>query len=224
MSNAPSQKDVFLSGEGDAYALRNEESLKNHNKRIQLDYLMELILKIPTESENFSVLEIGCGDGLRIKHLKEEKGWKVCGIDPSKIQVKKAIDSGLDVCLGSADKLDFPSSHFDLVIFGFCICWCDPIDLFKISAEAHRVLKSKSWLAVHDFWSKGFKSFPYKHLKGLSTYKYDLVKMFDWHPSYVVYEHKIQHYLSGEYTYHQNDWTHTTIFSRSDEWCDYKKN
>ena len=74
MSNAPSQKDVFLSGEGDAYALRNEESLKNHNKRIQLDYLMELILKIPTESENFSVLEIGCGDGLRIKHLKRKVG------------------------------------------------------------------------------------------------------------------------------------------------------
>ena len=219
MNSPLSQKDAFLRGEANNYVIRNEESLKNYEKRIELDYLLKLILDLPIKNDkSFSVLEIGCGDGLRLLQLKDKKNWELYGIDPSSIQVKKAVDSGLNVSIGSADKLDFPSSKFDLVIFGFCLCWCDPIDLFKISSEAHRVLKPKSWLALHDFWSKDFKSVPYKHLDGLNTYKYDLIKMFDWHPSYVVYEHKIQHYLNGKYTYNKNDWTNTTILSRSDDW------
>ena len=64
------------------------------------------------------VLDVGCGDGVLMEFLKNNKQINIRGIEISKINVQKCIGKGLTVIEGDAEKdlSQFPDASFDFVI------------------------------------------------------------------------------------------------------------
>ena len=64
------------------------------------------------------VLDIGCGDGILMEYLKDEKKVNIRGIEISKSKVQNCIANGLTVIEGNAEKdlKQFPDNSFDYVV------------------------------------------------------------------------------------------------------------
>jgi SAM-dependent methyltransferase len=214
----PSQRQIFLDGEGDAWYERNCQSNPEQREQWQShDLLHGLLAELPLpRGSKVSVLEVGCGQGLRLIRMRQEFGWQVAGVDPSSTAVEAVLSTGLQAHVATADALPLPNASVDLLIYGFCLYLCDRSDLFKISAEAHRLLKPQSWLAILDFWSPHQKVNPYHHHRGVFSYKDDLSEMFSWHPSYVITDHRLRHHSTRAYTDDPEEWIAATILRRND--------
>ena len=67
---------------------------------------------------NTRVLDVGCGDGILMEFLKNNKKIDIRGIEISKTNVQKCIGKGLTVIEGDAeqDLSQFPDGSFDFVI------------------------------------------------------------------------------------------------------------
>ena len=67
---------------------------------------------------NTKVLDVGCGDGILMKHLKDTKKIDVRGLEISKNNVQICISKGLSVIEGNAERdlQQFPDLSFDYVI------------------------------------------------------------------------------------------------------------
>jgi len=67
---------------------------------------------------NKRVLDVGCGDGTLMEHLKEKQKNDVRGFEPQKNLVQKCIAKGLPVIEGDAEKelFQFPKKSFDYVV------------------------------------------------------------------------------------------------------------
>lgn len=208
------QRDVFLSGEGDAWFRRNRRSrvFEASSEDLLLPGLLELPLE---EGPAMLAAEVGCGQGLRLQALAQRKGWSVRGLDPSCEAITAATQIGVDAQIGTAEQLPWADNSVDLLIFGHCLYLCDRDDLFRISAEANRVLKSQAWLAILDFWSPYQYSNSYHHKEGIQSYKTDSASMFTWHPAYVIVDHKLRHHASHSYTDDADQWVAATVIRKS---------
>jgi ubiquinone/menaquinone biosynthesis C-methylase UbiE len=182
------QKQTFLDGEADAWYERNKVALENRKSDIVVSTLSDL-------SFNFkNILEIGCSNAWRLEFLSKTYPQAQCyGIEPS----EKAINEGketypnLHLKQGTADLLEFADQSFDLVIFGFCLYLCDRKDIFKIVAEADRVLREKGLLVIFDFCP----SVPYKNIysqkEGVFSYKMNYANLFLANPAYSLFKHEL---------------------------------
>ena len=92
---------------------------------------------------NTRVLDVGCGDGVLMKHLKDTKKIDVRGLEISKNNVQICISKGLPVIEGNAenDLQQFPNLSFDYVILSQTLqAFYNPEkvidDLLKISNKA----------------------------------------------------------------------------------------
>ncbi len=67
---------------------------------------------------NTRVLDVGCGDGTLMKHLKEKKNIDTRGLEISKNNVQNCISKGLSIIEGNAEKdlHQFPNLSFDYVV------------------------------------------------------------------------------------------------------------
>jgi len=180
------QKELFLKFEANNWFQRNKEILGKADVQkdlltVEVENLIENI-----QSESVNILEIGCGNGHRLSFFKSKKNVKLFGIDPSQNAIEEANKNGITAKVGTADLLDYNDDKFDIVIFGFCLYLCDREDLFKIASEANRVLKNSSYLVILDFYFKNEKVNSYHHLEGVSSFKMDYKKLFEWHPSYTL--------------------------------------
>lgn len=208
------QRDIFLSGEGDAWFQRNSSSLNISS--ISEDFLLQDLFGLPlVKGEATKVVEVGCGHGLRLRALESKNGWEVHGLDPSERAVAAASDQGVNAQVGTAEQLPYSNNSIDLLIFGFCLYLCDRDDLFQICAEAHRVLKPESWLAILDFWSPHHRSNPYHHKQGINSYKSNVPSMFCWHPAYVLTDHRVRHHATRTHTDDVNEWVASTVIRKS---------
>ena len=124
--------------------------------------------------------------------------------------------AGYKGVVGTAESLSLPDRSVDLLIYGFCLYLCDRDDLFSIAAEAHRVLKPESWLAILDFWSPYQRVNAYHHRSGIESYKDDLPAMFSWHPSYVITDHRLRHHSTRAHTDDPQEWIGVTLLRRCD--------
>jgi len=170
------QSNLFNQGEGDAWYLRNKDSLANLN----LDLEMELITRIllPFKNQLNSVLEIGCSDGRRLEYLCGKLGARGDGIDPSKMAIEAGnlrlsaqLDSKIILQIGGAQELAFKDETFDLVFFGFSLYLLDRDQLQDAVIEANRVLRKGGFLVILDFDVTQPYSVPYKHMNGIHSYK-----------------------------------------------------
>ena len=102
------------------------------------------------------------------------------------------------------------------MIYGFCLYLCDKEDLFIISSEANRVLKKNSWIAILDFWSPYPTSNVYHHEPSLKSYKMDRSTMFNWHPSYKVFNHSLISHKGEKYNDNIQDLISVIIIRKSE--------
>jgi methionine biosynthesis protein MetW len=68
--------------------------------------------------KNTRVLDVGCGDGVLIEFLKDNKNIDIRGLEISKNKAQKCIEKGLTVIEGNAefDLKQFPDKSFDYVV------------------------------------------------------------------------------------------------------------
>jgi len=176
------QRDVFLTGEGNAWFQRN----KNNLAEIDDTDIVAKAIKFVELSCPLRILEIGCSNGSRLELLKQIfTDAEYYGLDPSEDAIRMGKEKyNFNLQVGTADTLQFEESFFDLILFGFSLYLCDRKDLFKIAYEADRCLCNNGYLIIKDFQ----QPFPYKnayvHYEGLSSYKMDYSLMFKWNPSY----------------------------------------
>lgn len=216
MADTKRQKEIFLASEADAWYERNREVLARQD--LGQDPICRAVMEFApaanTDGAPLSILEVGCGEGLRLSWLAKELGAQVHGIEPSAKAVAVAQARGVDAKRGTADSLPFDDASFDIVLFGFCLYLCDPEDLFRVAAEADRVLKAPSWLVVHDFFASAYIRRPYHHTAGVMSNKMDFRKLFDWHPAYTCYFHRLSaHGLPG-FSDDPQEWVSTSILRK----------
>jgi len=207
------QKDIFLDTEGDNWFLRNRQALEANDAKT--DPLLNEILKIspPHKNNKVKIIEVGCGNGKRLKEL-QTLGYEVSGIDPSKIAVEDALKKGVLARIGTADELPFIDNSFDILVFGFCLYLCDREDLFKIAAEANRVLKSPGNLFILDFYSKNEIANDYHDLDEIKSYKMDYRKLFDWHPNYSLVKQVVGSHHGFQSTDDKNEWISISVLRK----------
>lgn len=208
MKNIILQKDIFLQSEADEWFERNKQS--NSKKSFSEDMVCVEIQKIirahSSQGNVFKILEVGCGEALRLSWLSQEFGAQVFGVEPSKKALIEAAKRGVVVTQGTADFLPYLDETFDILIFGFCLYLCDQKDLFKIAHEADRVLKKNAWLIINDFYYPGSITRAYHHKLGVQSHKMDYRTLFDWHPSYICYSHQIQQHGLQEFCDDPQEW------------------
>jgi ubiquinone/menaquinone biosynthesis C-methylase UbiE len=217
------QKDIFLLTEGDAWFDRNYKNLKNKKYNFE-DSIIQSVHKCLNSSfllekrksrEEIKLLEIGCGDARRLKWMSKNLDIQCQGIDPSAKAVEFARSNGINCIQATADSLPFNNQDFDIVIFGFCLYLCDRGDLFKIAYESNRVLKSNSWLIINDFFSEIPIANNYHHYPNVFSYKMDYRKIFNWHPDYACYEHKILKNKNTGYIDDPAEWIAISIIRKN---------
>jgi ubiquinone/menaquinone biosynthesis C-methylase UbiE len=212
------QKQLFLESEGDAWFLRNNEVLAKRDPA--RDVVCQLIENLCTQQNKpAAVLEIGCGDGKRLKFLQDRVGCKATGLDPSKVAVEAAQINGVHAVVGTAEELPFEGSRFDVVIFGFCLYLCDDVDLFQIAREADRVLKSPGWVLMLDFDSAEPKYNKYHHRDGVFSRKMDYKSMFLWHPNYTLAHYQKFDHQTLEWTDDKQEWVSLAALRKTSRAC-----
>jgi ubiquinone/menaquinone biosynthesis C-methylase UbiE len=180
MVDSSIQKQAFLEGEGDAYFLRNQGRGGGYEK----DPILRVMRRLKLSGT--AILEIGCGSCDRLAIVNEKFGAECFGIDPSKaaIETARRRHSYLNLEVGTADVLPFPTDRFDLVVFGFCLYLVDPADFFSVAREADRVLKNCGTLLIYDFCTPSAYSNTYVHRDGIVCRKMEWSRMFTWNPAY----------------------------------------
>ena len=210
------QKDIFLEQEGDNFFDRNNVTIEKREMGINdpiVNALSNLIDKY--EKNSMSLLEIGCGEGKRLRWISENYNIRCYGIDPSKKAVEKANTKNISVSQGTADDLKFENEKFDFVIFGFCLYLCDRSDLFQIAKEADRVLKKSGYVIIRDFFSSNQEKKIYKYNENLFSYKMDYRKLFQWHPNYECIYHKVGPVLDTVSIDDKNEWRATSVIRKN---------
>lgn len=190
------QRDYFLESEGNGWYSRNRiEKARLEEKRAH-DPLLPVLRRL--ESPPRRVLEIGASNGWRLALLREEwPGGTFHGVDPSSRAVEDA-PGGVTLSCGTADSLPYEDASFDLVIFGFCLYLCDRADLFRIAAEADRVLADGGTMAIYDFSPPQPYRNPYAHGADIYSYKMDYSALFSWNPAYRIAERHEQTHPGGK--------------------------
>jgi ubiquinone/menaquinone biosynthesis C-methylase UbiE len=208
------QRDVFLESEGDAWFERNVVQWQPGDGERSDVVLDELTSLFPQPSPDTTLLEVGCGDGARLEWLKENLGFRCSGVDPSGRAVAAAVVKGVSAQQGTAERLRFADSSFDIVVFGFCLYLCDREDLFRIAAEADRVLRDPGWLLIHDFFSPHPTRREYRHRPGIFSYKMDYRGLFTWHPAYETYSHRVHRHEGAAYSDDPDEWVATSLLRK----------
>ena len=177
------QSEVFLEAEGDRYYARNKATLENKDQFYCEDLLCQTLADFKAEVKQ--ILEIGCATGQKLQYLCQHFGVGGSGVDPS----SKAVEDGnqrlaaagiqnVVLKVSTANVLPFEKQQFDLVYFGFCLCWVGRDDLFAAIAEGDRVLKPGGFLVVGDFDPAKRHKRPYHHKEGLFSYKQQYANLF----------------------------------------------
>jgi len=175
------QSTAFMLKEGDRFYERN------FNKSREPDPVFAAIKD--NKLKPHTVLEIGCGDGWRLRNIRRELGPVCYGIDPSKDAITDAPQSiekeGISCWRGTAENLvGIADNSVDMVIYGFCLYLVDREDLFHVTAECDRVLRDGGHIVIHDFHSARPYSRLYEHESSLRSYKQDYAALWLGHPAY----------------------------------------
>ena len=219
------QRDIFISDEGDKWYERNEETILN--KDFSKDLVVNEIITLIDENQNdfdfknshdrIRLLEVGCGEAGRLAYLEKKiSNLKCFGVEPSKKAIETANSNDIKAIIGTADNLEFDDGKFDIVIYGFCLYLCDREDLFQIAKEANRVLKDNGFILILDFFYPGKnKKNKYTHKEGIYSYKMDYRKLFNWHPFYECFKHKVIHHSKNSYTDDIDEWISISLLRKN---------
>jgi ubiquinone/menaquinone biosynthesis C-methylase UbiE len=182
------QKEVFLQGEGNAWYQRNRSHI-DALSQTATDPVVNCLQKMDLAAPK--ILEIGAANGWRLHILRQlYPQATLCGIEPSAQAIADAPSGIDDIKQGTAEILPWKDNSFDLLIYGFCLYLCDRKDLFRIAAEADRVLCDGGKIIIYDFYPTTPYHNNYTHYEGLNSYKMDYSRLFLGNPAYSLEELK----------------------------------
>lgn len=105
------------------------------------------------------VLDVGCGEGWLVRHLREGGASRVVGIDPLAVALERARaqDGELagDYLEGSAAALPFDDGSFDIVVFFNSLHHVPEGELEAALDDALRVLRAEGLIYVQEPLAKG---------------------------------------------------------------------
>jgi hypothetical protein len=105
------QRDLFLSGEGDAWHLRKRvvEELADFLICLVASKVMESAARFSSNvsARKLHILEIGCGEVARLQWLRDKQDADAFGLEPSSIAVKEALVRGVGAKQCTTDNLPF---------------------------------------------------------------------------------------------------------------------
>lgn len=168
-SLAQTQCQIFLEGDGDRWFDRNRSTLSQQKSFYESETIKRVLASHRDRIGH--ILEIGCGNGVKLADLSQFFAAQGHGIDPSAEAVREGMDKfpNINVQLDVSIALHIPhgDASMDLVYFGFCLYLVDRTEILKAVAEADRVLKSGGFLAILDF-DPGYRhKRTYHHKPGL---------------------------------------------------------
>jgi ubiquinone/menaquinone biosynthesis C-methylase UbiE len=195
----PSQKQDFLSAEGDQWFARNRATLEAPS--VVREQIVGRIAAHLNPGSSTRVLEIGSGMGSNLAALAQHCSIEGHGIEPSQQAVAAGTQRfpALALRTGSADELPYADASFDVVWFGFCLYLVDRTLLQRVVAEADRVLRDGGLLAIVDFDPDAPCSRPYHHRPGLRSYKMDYSRLFLANPAYALVEKYATSHTTGRW-------------------------
>jgi ubiquinone/menaquinone biosynthesis C-methylase UbiE len=173
-----SQSKVFLDSEGDDWFKRNKAAISSKSNYYETDTIKRVLQHYKDSINN--ILEIGCGNGVKLSNLCNFFNATGSGIDPSAAAVDNGneLHNNLQLSVSTASKLPYKADAFDLVYFGFCLYLVDRNEILQAVSEADRVLKSGGFLAILDFDPKQRHKRPYHHKPSLFSYKTSYADFF----------------------------------------------
>lgn len=197
------QRAIFARSEGDRYFARNRREYEGTPRSAdELLDAMERHGSLPERVAPARVLEVGAANGWRLALLRERRpGVRAVAVDPSAAALVdgRTRHPGVASARATADRLPFVDGTFDWILFGFCLYLCDRDDLFRIAAEADRVLAPEGSIGIVDFVAGEPHATPYAHAPGAYSYKMDHASMFTWNPVYRRVHHATRPYdASGD--------------------------
>lgn len=172
------QRDIFLSGEGDNWYLRNKKRINNQVNKPLIKKVIFLIKKL--KKKKLKILEVGSSNGKLLSLLKNKfrnYKYEYYGLDPSKKALQELKKKNLIPILGTADSIPV-KNKFDFLIYNFCLYLCDEVHYDKIYNSAKRVLTLKGLIVIFDFFSRNKKKIIYKYDKRIFSHKRDFIKIF----------------------------------------------
>ncbi len=212
------QRDIFLASEGDAWFERNQAAVASsdnvwHRRIIELLGSL-LSTDLLATSPPPRLLEVGCANGALLQTIQTDLEVACWGLEPSPAAVADAVERGLKVVRGTADRLEFPDASFDVVIYGFCLYLCDVEDYERIMAECERVLTANGFVIILDFFADMPHSNQYHHYAGVKTHKADWAALFQKHSQYVRLHHTIGGHHGGHFTLAREEWVGLTLLAK----------
>lgn len=112
-------------------------------------YLTKKLVDALSPQPGSQALDVGCGKGDTIKFLRREYKIDAVGID------KIPVDSPFIYEFDASDKLPFPDSHFDLILFECSLSCIDNPD--AVLKKMYNLLKPNGHIIVTDIYSKSDK-------------------------------------------------------------------
>lgn len=198
-----SQSEIFLNGEADNWYQRNQAALdgsaghSSSSVYLDIDYLCQTLHSFKSGISN--ALEIGCCNGAKLERICERLECSGRGIDPSGLAVsegnQRLAGRNIQLNVGTASRLPYDTSSFDLVYFGFCLYLQDRQYLLAAFSEADRVLRSGGFLAITDFDPMTRHAKPYHHKTGVFSFKQDYAQIVTATGLYsLAYKHSFSHH------------------------------
>lgn len=136
---------------------------------------LDTIPKDVSFSSPGTVLDIGCGNGWNLYQYKQQ-GWKVAGVEPSKIAAEIGNQAGLNIYNGDLLSAGFEANSFDYIRLNHSFEHIHNPD--EILSEIHRILKpdGKVFIGVPNIAgvnSKIFKKYWYYLGAPVHTFNYN---------------------------------------------------
>jgi len=134
------------------------------------------------------ILDLGCGNGATVEHLKNNYGFDVFGIDKN----PEFVNSQTPIVKASAEELPISSSTFDGVIMECSLSVMDNSE--KVLKECHRVLNTKGRLIVSDMYARG-EAVQLKGCLGNIATKEELISLIEKNNFTLEYFEDFSHHL-----------------------------
>ncbi|HPN83991.1 MAG TPA: methionine biosynthesis protein MetW, partial [Victivallales bacterium] len=84
----------------------------------ELEDRPDLLVIFDLIEKSSKVIDLGCGEGILLNHLRLQKGCSVCGIEYSQDKILECVGRGVPVIHGDLDDGlgDYPDDSFDCAV------------------------------------------------------------------------------------------------------------
>lgn len=103
--------------------------------------------------KNARLLDVGCGLGATVRHVRDKYGLDICGIEKDAEVLAQAYRQPGKLFAGHAENMPFGDGEIDGMLFECSLSKMK--DSGSVLVEVSRVLKPKGYLIISDIYARG---------------------------------------------------------------------